>query len=229
MLPTLEVCVPKNFGMREVILANLYCLLPYGVICSVVIGLSIVAVILISTLADSLTGIVVLGFTLLAIYTTGLALVVYFFPIFQANPYIRVLVERRLGKKRADSVTYVCQCSLFPRLHRGLRGFLEDGDDMGRLEITGDGIAFAGDHVSFNLPFAMIDRFTHVNSGYRMLWIAGRRIQLFTRAFEGIESIEFMERESNMIPTSRRLSSEMIYAIGYGLQLERADNEVAST
>ena len=228
MEPKLEVGVPKNFGMPEVIVANLYSMLPFGAIGAVAIGLSIAAGVFFGTLADSGTGVIVFALALLVTGIAGLALLICLFPICQANPYIRMLVNRNLGPKQPDSIAYVCQCSLSPRLHGGLRGFLEDADDVGRVEITGEGILFSGDHVTLSLPFTMIDDLIRVNCGYRMLGICGDRVRLFSRAIEGIEFIEFLERESNTVPASRRLSEEMIYAIGYGMHLEGEETEAAS-
>lgn len=215
MMAKLEISDPRHFGMREVVLANLFCFAPYSVIGAVSAMLAFVAGLAIGAILGGLPA----AFAFLFVLTCGLGLLILIFPVLQANPYLRMLVKNRLGAKAPDSVCYVCQIALIPRLYGGLRGFLEDADDIGMLELTGEGIVFDGDHISLAAPYESVVELTEVNPGYRMLWMAGSRIRLRVNTLDGVRDVELMERESSFIPESRRLAREMAYGIKYGMQL----------
>ena len=71
--------------------------------------------------------------------------------IFHVNYYIRSLVLRTQPSPPGDG--YVCQISTAPRQYTGLRGFLEDADDVGWLTVTEDGLRFNGDHTEAQLSW----------------------------------------------------------------------------
>lgn len=149
------------------------------------------------------------------------ALMLMFMPVFQVNPYIEAVIERTRGHKRPKSVVYDCQIALSPRLSRGLRRLLDDSDDVGRLEITSEGLNFHGGCVILALPFRDIESATKMRPKARNLWIGGGALRLATSAFDGIAYIEFGERQSRTSWNSRRISAEIAYAIEYGMQRER--------
>ncbi len=151
-----------------------------------------------------------------------------FMPVFQVNPYIQAVIERTLGLKKPRSVVYDCQITFSPRLCRGLRRLLDDSDDVGRLEITNEGLNFHGGCVTLALPFSCIESSKKMRTKARNLWIAGGSTRIVTSDFPGISHVDFMERQSRTSWNSRRISSEIAYAIEYGILQNRAATETVS-
>ena len=156
-------------------------------------------------------------------FSGTLVLPVLFIPVFQVNPYIQAVIERTLGLKRPNSVEYDCQITFSPRLSRGLRKLLDDSDDVGRLEITSEGVTFHGGCVTLTLPYRDVESATKMPAKARNLWIAGGSTRLMTSAFDGIIYIEFGERQSRTSWNSKRISLEITHAIEYGIQREFAE------
>jgi membrane protein implicated in regulation of membrane protease activity len=154
-------------------------------------------------------------------FTGKIVVQVLFIPVFQVNPYIQAVIERTLGLKRPKSVLYDCQITLSPRLSKGLRRLLDDSDDVGRLEFTTEGLTFHGGCITLTLPFRDIESSKKMRTKARNLWIAGGSTRLVTSAFDGINHIEFGERQSRSSWNSRRISAEIAYGIEYGMQRER--------
>lgn len=144
-----------------------------------------------------------------------------FTPVFQVNPYIQAVIERTLGLMKRKSAMYDCQITLSPRLCRGLRKLLDDADDVGRLEITSEGVTFQGGSVTLALPFRDIQSSKKMSRKARNLWIAGGSTRLATSVIDGITYIEFGERQSRTSWNSRRVSAEIAYVIEQGVQRER--------
>ncbi len=221
----LEIGAPEEFGMQAVIVENLFSLLPTGVL--------MVTTLILSSLAGALTHILfgapasalVFLFLIVLMLFVSLYLMLVCFPFMQANPYVRHLVEKRHGWRQSSSNAYICQLSLSPRFYSGLRGFLEDADDIGWLEIKDDGIVFKGDSMNLSLPFEAINRIATLDRGYRMLGMGGRKVRISTRALDGIQAFELVERQSYTIDTSRRLADDIIDAIEYGWSQVRGEKE----
>lgn len=218
---SLEIKEPNWFGKPEVVVMGFLATV-LGACISIFTCLGIASIV-----AGIRAGVPFLS--LVGIACFGIAgLLLYFLPVVGMNFFVRHLVKDGAHQPPPNSVAFITQVSLSPRLYCGLRGFLEDADDIGWLEIVDEGLVFNGDRAKVCLPFASIERMAHQNCGYRMLWMAGRRIRLFTPVFEGIQFIEFTERDSNTIPTSRRLCARLIREIEYGMQRNRTRTKTAN-
>jgi hypothetical protein len=201
----LQISQPKNFRMNEVLIINAAGFIP-GLLCGAGwFGPVFVA-----------AGLVAGNPILLAVgllVSAVLGALLFFVPIWHANPYVCHIVKKATGEQALPGVSYVCQAAFSPRLHGGLRGFLEDADDVGLLRISKEAVSFTGDHVRISLPLEHIQKVSHCNSGWRSLWIGGRRIKLATDAFEGYKSIELIERQSNTIMAAYHISKEIIHGL----------------
>jgi len=130
-------------------------------------------------------------------------------------------VNRVAGPKAPDAIAYDCQLTLSPRLCRGIRALLEDADDVGRLEVTAEAVHFTGDRIQIVLPFESISGIMQTKCDWRNFWVAGRKTRITTSAFADIEYIEFGEREARTYFSSKRVSTEIHYAIACGLEVSR--------
>ena len=91
----------------------------------------------------------------------------------------------------------------------GLRGLLEDADDIGCLSFTSSEFVFHGDSVKLSVPFDQIERVRRQNVGLRGLFVYGPRIELAVSGLPNIKSLEFAERSSWLLPTSRRTTRKL--------------------
>ena len=218
MTPILRIEAPKRFGMAAVCEINILAAISAGIIAFFSLGGLLLCF-----------GFVGLGLSMDKWFLVPLGLLCgciggFFFsflPLIQINPFVRHIVRENAGPVSDRRDTHDVQLAITPRLCKGLRGFLEDADDIGRLTIFQEGIRFEGDHVYIELPFSAIDELTHVNSGARLIWLVGRRVRTETTVFEGVQRLEFLERESNTIMTSRRISGNMVRTMEAGIQRSR--------
>lgn len=221
----LEIGAPEEFRMQAVIVENFFCLLPTGALMTTTLIFSLLVGALTHILFGAPASMFVFLFMNVLLMAFCLYLMLVCFPVLQANPYVRHLVEKKHGCRQSNSNSYICQLSMSPRFYSGLRGFLEDADDLGWLEITDDGIVFKGDSMNLSLPFEAISRIATLGCGYRMLGMGGRKIRISTRALDGIQAFELSERQSYTIGTSRRLADDIIDAIEYGWSHVRGEKE----
>jgi len=201
---TLEIRSPENFTMKHVILMNLLsvgpsfaagALLGVGGVGSVAVPLLGPYVRPLPLLLSPFIG--ALGLSLLAFYLAPL--------LFNVNYYVRDLV-RRYGRTQ-PAASHVCQLSTVPRLCRGARGFLEDADDVGLLNLSGSEMSFTGDHVDLRIPYSSIASVTRHNVGWRGLWfLYGSKIRIEIENAQGYGSFELAERQCNTVASSKRLS-----------------------
>jgi hypothetical protein len=217
MQQLMTVGTPRNFRMREAFFENLLAVIPAAFLYALPIGI-ILGILAIPTESPLL---LLLG---LVLGCAG-ALMLYFMPVVGMNPFIRHIVFNNLGPKPAGAICYDCQIALSPKYCTGLRKFLEDADDVGRLEINAEGVVFIGDYIHIQLPFEHIDRISRSNCGYRVLWILGTKIRIWTTALEGVDYFEFHDREANTITTSWRNCNEIFASIDHGLNLALRDRD----
>lgn len=149
----------------------------------------------------------------------GVGVTFVFMPVFQLNFYLRHLIRKVRGQKQPVTAAYDCQISFSPRLRHGLVANLGDSDDIGRFEITDDGIRFDGEIVQLTLPFAAIDSISRSTSDWRAMWAQGRKSRIATRGLDGISSFEIGERQSHTYWGSVQISDEIAFAFARGLQL----------
>jgi hypothetical protein len=139
----------------------------------------------------------------------ALVVTVYFLPLGLGNPYVgRLARPLRTEAARATGAVLV-QLTVFPRIRSGLRAFVEDADDIGFLRVTESHLVFEGDSLRLILPFHQISEVHPQNVGWRGSFVYGRRIELSISGVDQVEGLEFAERSSWVLPTSKRLTREL--------------------
>ena len=219
MTPKLQIDSPKNFRFREVVIINLIANV-WGsiiVICGFM-GLYL----LVNAIIDSQHSQVAVGLLLLII--SGTLLFRAPSTLF-ANSYVRDVVAKYLNEESQESVLYTCQITLSPRLYDGFRGFLEDADDLGYLQLTTDGVLFTGDHIQIVLPYSCIEDVSYTSFGWRALWLGGKTMKLTTNAFPRVDSLKFGERQSNTVTSSGRISKAFTHELDRRFKLAGALDE----
>jgi hypothetical protein len=186
----IEITQPRLFNASAVAMVNAY-------------GLALVAPIVVSILAVSL---IRFGFLTVLIPLLTLAATAYCLPLGLGNTYICQLV--RSGNPAAAQAKdgFIVQLTLSPRIRSGLRAKLEDADDIGYLSFNESGFRFEGDSVKLAVPFDQIRLVQPQNIGLRGLFVYGQRIKVVVAGLGEIESVEFAERCSRLLPASRSIS-----------------------
>jgi len=133
----------------------------------------------------------------------------YFLPFGLGNTHVTRLVRSLNQAAAQDGEGFIVQLTLSPRLRSGLRAILEDADDIGYLAIRGDELLFQGDSVKLSFPLDLIERVQPQNIGLRGLFLYGRRIRLVVPALTHVKSVEFAERSSWLLPTSRTITRRL--------------------
>ena len=133
----------------------------------------------------------------------------YFLPFGLGNTYITRLVRSLNPAAGRGEDGFIVQLTLSPRLRSGLRGILDDADDIGYLAFSADELLFHGDSVKFSVPFDQIELVQTRNIGLRGLFVYGRRIKLVVSVLPQMESFEFAERSSWLLPASRAISRKL--------------------
>jgi len=186
--PTIEVSPPKLFTTAGVLLINAYGLLP-----AIPLALSILAISL-------------LEFGLLTWLLPVLVLVAtaYLLPFALGNSRVVKLVGSLNLPAGKGEDSFVVQLTCSPRIRSGLRALLEDADDIGGLSFTDSELVFHGDSVKLSIPFDQIEQVRPKNVGLLGLFVYGPRITLVVSGLPGVKSVEFAERSSRLLPTSRK-------------------------
>jgi len=125
------------------------------------------------------------------------------------NPYVKRIVRSFLGSPSAIRERDVFQISLRPRLYGGLRGFLEDADDVGALTLGPDSLAFEGDRITLSIPYSQIQTVERRRVGWRGLWVCGNRIEVQAKDGVAEGSFEFLERSSCTLPGSHGIAARV--------------------
>jgi hypothetical protein len=149
-------------------------------------------------------GVLTVLLPLLAIAGTAL-----FLPLGNGNPYVSRLVRLMVPAAGKPDGGFIVQLTLSPRLRSGLRALLEDADDIGYLSFSDSGLLFQGDSVRFSGPLECIQQFQPQNVGLRGLYVYGRRIGVVVPGLPNVNSLEFAERSSWLLPTSRRITKQL--------------------
>jgi hypothetical protein len=190
---TIEVAKPKLFTAGAVAAVNAY-------------GALLVVPFLVSVLVVSVTkfGLVTVLIPLLVVAATA-----YFLPFGLGNTHITRLVQSLNPAAAQSGEGFIVQLTLSPRLRSGLRALLEDADDIGYLTFSGNALLFQGDSVKLSVPLDHIERVRPQNIGLRGLFVYGRRIKVVVSGLPQIESVEFAERSSWLLPTSRAITRRL--------------------
>lgn len=143
----------------------------------------------------------------------ALALTTFFLPFGFGNARIVSLLRSDPSISSPGAPRFIVQMTLFPRLRSGWRALIEDADDIGWLEVLEGGLQFRGDSVTLTVPWSRISRIRLKSSGWRGLFAYGARIVLETSAIEGVVSLQFAERSSWIVPSSRRNARNIYQAL----------------
>lgn len=189
----IEITAPRRFTLGAVLIVT-----AFGIFRAVPI---IAAILIVSVLQ--------LGLVTFLLPLAALAITAVFIPFGLGNPYITKLVHDTNPEAAESPENFIVQLTLTPRVRSGLRAVLEDADDIGVLICNGRELTFSGDSVSLNLPVSQITSVRPQNPGLRGLFFYGRRITLVVTGLPGVQSMEFAERSSWLLPTSKRITKQL--------------------
>jgi len=125
------------------------------------------------------------------------------------NAYVARLVRALHPAAAKDQDGFIVQLTLAPRIRSGLRALLEDADDIGYLSFIGSELVFQGDSVTLSVPFDQIKQVRRQNIGLRGLFVYGPSSTVVVPGLPNIASLEFAERSSWLLPTSRKKARKL--------------------
>ncbi|HEY5911767.1 MAG TPA: hypothetical protein VJA21_14290 [Verrucomicrobiae bacterium] len=158
--------------------------------------------ILISVLAISF---VQLGLLSLILPLLTVAAATFFLPFGFGNGYVARLAE---SLRPEDRDALLVQVAFVPRLRLGLRGVMEDADDIGWLSCTEKDLAFRGDSVNVSIPLTQVRTVRRENSGFRGLFLYSRTA-IKVEGVDDFDGLRFAERSSLVLPTSWRAARQL--------------------
>jgi hypothetical protein len=132
----------------------------------------------------------------------------WFLPFGFGNPYVSRLV-RSLRPPAGAETAFIVQLKVTPRLATGIRAVIDDADDFGSLGFSPTGLCYEGDSVSLAIPYGAIRGVEAQSIGWRGLFLYEPRIALTVRGLPDIDQLEFTERSSWVLPTSRKISKAL--------------------
>lgn len=190
---TIEIAPPMLFTAGAVVTVS-----AYGILLAAPFFAAILVVSLIKF------GILTVLIPLLAVAATA-----YFLPFGLGNAHVTRLVQSLNPAAGKSEDGFIVQLTLSPRIRSGLRAILDDADDIGYLSFTGTELLFQGDSVKLSVPFNYIEQVQPQNIGLRGLFVYGRRIRVRVSGLPEIESFEFAERSSWLLPNSRAITRKL--------------------
>ena len=190
---TIEIAPPRLFTAGAVVTVS-----AYGILLAAPFFAAILVVSLIKF------GILTVLIPLLAVAATA-----YFLPFGLGNAHVTRLVQSLNPAAGKSEDGFIVQLTLSPRIRSGLRAILDDADDIGYLSFTGTELLFQGDSVKLSVPFSYIEQVQPQNIGLRGLFVYGRRIRVRVSGLPEIESFEFAERSSWLLPNSRAITRKL--------------------
>jgi len=190
---TIDIAQPKRFTTGAVLLVS-----AYGVLLAVPFLLGVLAISLVKF------GVLTVLIPLLVVVATA-----YFLPFGLGNTHVTRLVHSLPPAAGQGEDGFIVQLTLAPRLRSGLRAILEDADDIGYLRFTGTALQFEGDSVRLSVPYNHIQQLRPQNIGLRGLFVYGRRIRLVVSGLPQVTALEFAERYSRVLPTSRAITRKL--------------------
>jgi hypothetical protein len=138
-----------------------------------------------------------------------MAATTWFLPFGFGNPYVARLVRAFHPLAVKDQDGFIVQLACSPRLRFGLRALLEDADDIGYLSFTESELVFEGDSIKLSVPFDQMKQVRPANVGLRGLFVYGRSSRIAVLGLPNVESLEFAERSSCFLPTSRKTARRL--------------------
>ena len=190
---SLKIGSPKLFDNLAVWVINAY-------------GLLLVFPFLVSVMAVSVIpfGILTAVIPLLCVLASA-----YYLPLAFGNAYVVRLAQALKSPTGTSLAGQVVQLTLSPRTRTGLRAALEDADDIGCLHLGESGMVFQGDSIALSVPYAQLKTVQLRNVGLRGLWLYGQRIEITVAGLPNVQSFQFAERSSWLLPESRRVTREL--------------------
>jgi hypothetical protein len=219
---TITIGHPKLYSMKEILILNLLTPIPSLIIGGLFgLGIGSIVVYVICCVKSISLGSLHWYYppnlppNLLFLLISGLvALLMSFFliqfmPFFVAgNWYIRTIVKRLNIADESYGDDDIFQISFDPRLYKGIRGALEDADDIGLLKLEQEQLLFKGDHVTLAIPYSAIESIQTRNIGWRSLWMGGKRLRI-TGKIQHYNSVEFLERTSCTLSKSKKIANRI--------------------
>jgi hypothetical protein len=202
----IEVTEPKLLTAGAVVIVN-----ACGVLLAAPVFVSLLAVSLIEF------GVLTVLIPMLVVAATA-----YFLPFGLGNAYVSRLVRLLNPAAGQGEDGFIVQLTLTPRLKSGVRAILEDADDIGYLSFSGTELRFQGDSIKLSIPVDRIEEVGTRNIGLRGLYVYGQRISVVVSGLPGIESLEFAERSSWLLPTSRAITRKLYARLSAIVQQVRA-------
>jgi hypothetical protein len=189
----IEITRPRLFTAGAVAIVN-----AYGMLLAMPILSSILVV-----------SVIKLGFLTVAIPLLAVAATAYFLPFGLGNAHIARLVRALNPDAGKNEDGFIVQLTLSPRLRSGLRGLLEDADDIGYLTFNRNELCYQGDSIRLLLPWEDIQLVRPRNIGLRGLFVYGRRIKVVVSGLPEVAAFEFAERSSCLLPASRAITRRL--------------------
>ncbi len=212
--------------MKEILILNLLALVPglligglFGWGIAGVIGYAIFCVKVISAGSSYLCYPPNIPPNLLFLFISGLVaflmsfFLIHFRPLFfGVNWYIRSIVKRLNIAGESYSHDEIFQISFDPRLLKGIRGILENADDIGLLKLEQKKLLFKGDHVTLAIPYSEIESIEARDVGWRGLWMGGKRLRI-TGKIQHYKCVEFGERTSWTLSKSKKIANRIYHML----------------
>jgi hypothetical protein len=204
----IEYSSPKCFKMDEVIILNVLGNI-VGLVPIMIIGMGgAVSMGLVSMLNTAKRGMLLfpmlLGSLLLGIAAMGLVL--YFIPsLGNGNWLIKRILRTALNQPDEISACFIFQLSTKPRRYTGMRGLLEDADDIGYLCLTDKALVYKGDSINMLVPYKSIRSIRYLSCGWRVLWLCGEKIEITFPVNNSLTTIVLGERASRSVTESKRI------------------------
>ena len=132
----------------------------------------------------------------------------WFLPFGFGNPYVSRLVHSR-RRSPGSRERFIVQLKLAPRLATGLRAIIDDADDFGSLTFNPRALLYEGDSVTLEIPYDSICAVKPQSIGWRGLFLYEPRIAMTVRGLPDVDQLEFTERSSWVLPTSRKISKAL--------------------
>jgi hypothetical protein len=132
----------------------------------------------------------------------------WFLPFGFGNPYVSRLVRSR-QRSPSSQERFIVQLKITPRLATGLRAIIDDADDFGSLTFNPRALLYEGDSVTLEIPYDSVCAVKPQSIGWRGLFLYEPRIAMTVRGLPDIDQLEFTERSSWVLPTSRKTSKAL--------------------
>lgn len=168
-------------------------------------GVLLMVPVLISLLAVS---VLQLGLLTWLVPLATVAAVTCFLPFGFGNPHVAKLARSLAPPADNSPDRFIVQLTFTPRLRSGLRGLIEDADDIGWLGFSESELIFRGDSVQLSLPFDQVRQVTWQSIGARGLFLYPS-LKLEVSGLSKIETLTLAERSSWLLPAARATTRKL--------------------